>query len=84
MIGVLGIVILLLLLFLLELPVTTIPWNLREVVFEFQTEGLFPVLAHPERNFEVMERPSVARELRQQGVYLQVTAMSITGALSLP
>lgn len=66
--------------FLLELPVTTIPWNIRDVVFECQMAGYFPVLAHPERNFEVMESPKVARELRDRGVLLQVTAQSVTGA----
>lgn len=66
--------------FLFELPVTTIPGNIFEVVFEFQTRGWFPVLAHPERNFEVMQRPEVARKLHDQGVLLQVTAQSITGA----
>lgn len=66
--------------FLFELPVTTIPGNIFEVVFEFQTRGYFPVLAHPERNFEVMQRPEIARKLHDQGVLLQVTAQSITGA----
>ena len=65
--------------FLFELPVTTIPGNVFEMVFEFQTRGFFPVLAHPERNFEVMGNPEVARKLHRQGVLIQVTAQSITG-----
>lgn len=66
--------------FLLELPVTTIPGNIREVIFGFQLAGRFPVLAHPERNFEVMDNPAIARDLSERGVLMQVTAMSITGA----
>ena len=65
--------------FLLELPVTSIPGNIHEVVFSLQTAGWFPILAHPERNFEVMDRPEIARDLRERGVMLQITAMSITG-----
>ncbi len=65
--------------FLFELPVTSIPGNIHEVVFALQTAGCYPVLAHPERNFEVMARPEIARDLRKRGVLLQVTAMSITG-----
>jgi protein-tyrosine phosphatase len=65
--------------FLLELPVTSVPGNIHEVIFAYQTAGCFPVLAHPERNFEVMERPEIARDLRERGVLLQLTAMSITG-----
>lgn len=66
--------------FLLELPVTIVPGNLLEVVFEFQTSGCFPVLAHPERNFEVVENPKIAERLRDQGVLIQLTAQSILGA----
>ena len=65
--------------FLFELPVTTVPGNILEVIFSFQTAGRFPVLAHPERNLEVMERPEIARDLHQRGVLLQLTAQSITG-----
>ncbi len=65
--------------FLLELPVTFIPPHLEEAVFAFQTAGYFPVLAHPERNFEIIERPEIARRLRDRGVPLQVTAQSVTG-----
>jgi len=65
--------------FLFELPVTYVPGNLREMVFAFQTAGHFPVLAHPERNFGVMDDPKVAARLREQGVLLQITAQSITG-----
>lgn len=66
--------------FLLELPVTFIPGNLLDLIFAAQTGGWFPVLAHPERNFEVMDRPEKARDLRDRGVLLQVTAQSVTGA----
>jgi len=65
--------------FLLELPVTSIPGTIHDVIFAYQTAGCFPVLAHPERNFEVMARPEIARDLRDRGVLLQLTAMSITG-----
>jgi protein-tyrosine phosphatase len=66
--------------FLLELPVTSVPGAIRELVFELQTAGCFPVLAHPERNFEIAGQPEIARELRERGMPLQLTAGSITGA----
>lgn len=65
--------------FLFELPVTSVPGNIHEVVFSLQTAGCFPVLAHPERNFEVMRDASVALDLRDRGVLIQITAMSVTG-----
>jgi protein-tyrosine phosphatase len=65
--------------FLFELPVTTIPGNIREVVFAIQMAGHFPVLAHPERNFEVVDRPKIVRDLRSRGVLMQLTAQSLLG-----
>jgi protein-tyrosine phosphatase len=65
---------------LLELPVTILPPHLPEAIFELQTAGYRPVLAHPERNFEIMRQPAVARALRERGVLLQITAQSVTGA----
>jgi len=67
--------------FLFELPTTSLPAEefLFEIVFAFQTRGFYPVLAHPERNFEVMDDPKVAVRLRERGVLLQITAQSITG-----
>ncbi len=65
--------------FLFELPVTTIPGNINEVIFSIQMAGHFPVLAHPERNFEVMDNPKIVRDLRDRGVLMQLTAQSLLG-----
>jgi len=67
--------------FLFELPTTSIPAEkfLFDIVFTFQTRGFYPVLAHPERNFDVMADPRIAARLRERGVLLQITAQSITG-----
>ena len=65
--------------FLFELPVTTIPGNINEVIFSIQMAGHFPVLAHPERNFEVMDNPKIIRDLRDRGVLMQLTAQSLLG-----
>lgn len=65
--------------FLFELPVTTIPGNIKEVIFSIQMAGHFPVLAHPERNFEVVANPKIVLELRDRGVLMQLTAQSILG-----
>jgi len=67
--------------FLFELPTTSLPAEelLFEIIFMFQTRGFYPVLAHPERNFDVMDDPKIAARLRERGVLLQLTALSITG-----
>jgi protein-tyrosine phosphatase len=44
-----------------------------------QDRGVHPILVHPERNIEIQNRPSIAAELIEQGILIQVTAMSVTG-----
>jgi protein-tyrosine phosphatase len=66
--------------FLFELPVTTIPGTINDVIFSIQMAGHFPVLAHPERNFEVVGNPGIVRDLRDRGVLMQLTAQSILGS----
>jgi protein-tyrosine phosphatase len=44
-----------------------------------ESEGLRPVIAHPERTEVVLDDPSVARELAARGWTLQVNATSLTG-----
>jgi protein-tyrosine phosphatase len=67
---------------LFELPFMSEPPNLQEVIFEFQTRGYKPILAHPERysywydNFEIYE------ELQAKGVLLQLNLLSLTGHYS--
>ena len=43
--------------------------------------GITPVLAHPERNPEVQDRPARIQELVELGALLQITAGSIAGGL---
>jgi len=64
---------------LFELPHFFIMRQVQDVVFEFRTAGLTPVLAHPERNAQVMTHLDELRELVRMGTVLQVTAMSVTG-----
>jgi len=65
--------------FLLELPHSHVPVNLDRVVFSLQIAGWYPLLAHPERNTELVERDGALAALRRQGVRTQLTAMSVTG-----
>lgn len=41
--------------------------------------GLVPVVAHPERSEQILERPEVVGELRERGCLLQANATSLTG-----
>lgn len=65
---------------LLEMPSQLVPPGMAELIFELQLAGYVPVIAHPERNLGIVERPERLYELVSRGCLAQVTAMSLTGA----
>jgi protein-tyrosine phosphatase len=65
--------------FLFELPSHFILRQVQQLVFEFRTRGLTPVIAHPERNPMLMSSLEALEELTRMGALLQLTAASITG-----
>jgi protein-tyrosine phosphatase len=64
---------------LVELPYEIVPAHFAQALFELQSAGLRVVLAHPERYVEVRERPQFLDELRDRGVWLQITAGAVLG-----
>lgn len=64
---------------LIELPMTSIPIYVENVIFELELQGLIPIIAHPERNSQIIERPSILAHYMEKGILVQVNAGSITG-----
>jgi protein-tyrosine phosphatase len=64
---------------LIEFPSDHVPRYANQLLFELQLKGLTPVIAHPERNAEIIEKPDRLYELVQKGVLTQVTAASVAG-----
>jgi len=64
---------------LLELPMGSIPVYTESVLYEIQLLGLTPVIAHPERNREIIENTGVTGKLADKDVLFQMNAGSITG-----
>ncbi len=64
---------------LIELSYFTEPWNLKNVIFEAQTEGYNLILAHPERYSYWHNDFSKIQELHDRGVFLQMNINSLTG-----
>jgi len=64
---------------LFELPSSHVPTAFREVCWQFHLAGIYPVLAHPERNMEFCEHPDRLEAFHDAGILMQVTAMSLTG-----
>jgi tRNA (guanine-N1)-methyltransferase len=67
---------------LLETPYRGWPMALATTVRSLVHSGVTPLLAHPERNPEVQDRPDRVRELVDAGALVQVTASSLAGELN--
>lgn len=64
---------------LLELPMLEIPQYTEQVFFDLQVQGLIPVLAHPERNKGLIDRPEYLAEWANKGVLFQMNLRSLSG-----
>ena len=64
---------------LVEFPQLTMPVGAEELFYKLQLQGVHPILVHPERNGQIQNHPSIVMKLIESGVYIQVTAMSVTG-----
>lgn len=66
-------------LLLTEIPYTSEPVNLPEIVFHIITSGYQPVLAHPERYFYFHHNFKGYHKLKDLGFILQVNLLSLAG-----
>ncbi|MEK4385207.1 CpsB/CapC family capsule biosynthesis tyrosine phosphatase [Solibacillus sp. FSL W7-1464] len=64
---------------LLELPSSTIPKYTKDLIIALQRKGITPIIAHPERNKAIAERPRKLEELVREGAMAQITAGSLAG-----
>ena len=51
----------------------------NDYYYELQTEGLIPIIVHPERNQEIIENPDLLYKFVNSGALTQVTAGSVCG-----
>lgn len=64
---------------LLELPHNDFPEYTAKVIFDLQSRGIMPVIAHPERNRAFQKDPTKLYKLVEQGCLTQLTAGSYLG-----
>ncbi|MBI4199004.1 MAG: hypothetical protein HY535_00825 [Chloroflexi bacterium] len=65
---------------LVEIDFFQYPLYTEDLMFQLQLEGAVPVLAHPERQANIQERPELLATLVERGVLAQITAGSLLGA----
>ncbi|MRE71913.1 tyrosine-protein phosphatase [Mammaliicoccus sciuri] len=66
---------------LIELPTNSIPHYTKNLLYEIQTKGFVPIIAHPERNKAIAKDINSLYELINNGALSQITASSLTGEL---
>lgn len=64
---------------LIEMPSSRIPKAMIELIHELNILGLKAVIAHPERNAEIVQHPDRLAELIEAGAFAQVTTHSLLG-----
>ena len=58
---------------LMELPSLMLPPRLKDMIYELQLLDIVPVLAHPERQIQLMEQPEKLLDLLKKGCVAQST-----------
>ncbi len=64
---------------LIEFPMHQIPVYAEEVLFDLQTKGITPIIAHPERYSPVVRDPNLTLAWLEKGCLIQVNTGSILG-----
>ncbi len=64
---------------LVELPFDSLPDYTDEVLAALQEQGLTPLIAHPERQADIMTDPSIMGKMFERGMLGQVTSTCILG-----
>jgi protein-tyrosine phosphatase len=62
---------------LLEFPFHSVPPNIEMTIFQIFNAGITPVIAHPERNKRIQEKPLILADLIERGAFAQLDAGSL-------
>ncbi|KZO00014.1 tyrosine-protein phosphatase [Pseudobacillus badius] len=63
----------------IEFPSGSVPHYTEQLFYDIQMKGILPVIVHPERNSEFMQKPDRLYSLVKNGAATQVTAASYIG-----
>lgn len=64
---------------LLELPPFSIPHGCEHAIYKLTSHGFRPIIAHPERNRTIQEKPESFYNLAELGLYAQLDSASLFG-----
>lgn len=64
---------------LVDLPMGYLPMDMDQLLFEIQSRGITPILAHPERCGTFQESPDKLEPYIERGICCQINARSLKG-----
>ena len=64
---------------ILELPVQSVPFYVKELIIKLKSNGITGIISHPERNDQIQKDTRVLKRLIAAGALAQITALSLTG-----
>ncbi|MCM2675923.1 tyrosine-protein phosphatase [Alkalicoccobacillus plakortidis] len=64
---------------LVEFPTNSVPAYSERLFYDLAVQGYIPVIAHPERNKVLQEKPDKLFEFVRNGALTQITTSSVTG-----
>ncbi|WP_226536284.1 tyrosine-protein phosphatase [Fictibacillus halophilus] len=64
---------------LIELPSNKVPAYAAEMFYELTLRNYTPIIVHPERNSEIIEKPEILYDFIITGALAQITASSVIG-----
>ncbi|KRO29432.1 tyrosine-protein phosphatase [Lactiplantibacillus plantarum] len=64
---------------LIELPHEQVPEYTEKILFDLKCKGITPIIAHPERNLEILHNPEIFEKMVADGCLGQLTATSLVG-----
>lgn len=64
---------------LIELPMNGIPSYTEDTIYSIRLKGYVPIIAHPERNSEIINDPNILYRFIELGAVSQMTTLSILG-----
>ncbi|MBY0006626.1 tyrosine protein phosphatase [Priestia aryabhattai] len=62
-----------------EFPSSQVPRYAERLLFDIQSQGIIPIIVHPERNSRLLEDPDLLYNFINKGALAQVTASSLVG-----
>lgn len=64
---------------LVEFSMMEIPKFVPDALYNLRTKGFVPIIAHPERNGQIMEKPQIIYDFVMEGCLVQINSTSLTG-----